>query len=163
MEYEDVFFPALDGVNLEGWYIPTKSKSNKLVIANHFMPGNRYGYPGHLPGYGAFGGFEVNFSHHYKALHDAGCNILCYDLRNHGISADTSGRLITFGVNELRDVAGSIEYVNSRPDTKGMEKYLLSICLGGNSTLFAMKKYPRVFQGCQGYDSSSASQYEDLH
>ncbi|SGZ48274.1 CIC11C00000005879 [Sungouiella intermedia] len=26
-----------------------------------------------------------------------------------------------------------------------MEKYLLSICLGGNSTLFAMKEYPEYF------------------
>ncbi|SGZ48273.1 CIC11C00000004915 [Sungouiella intermedia] len=51
MEYQDIFFPALDGVNLEGWFIPTKSSSNKLVICNHFMPGNRYGFAGHLPQY----------------------------------------------------------------------------------------------------------------
>lgn len=145
MEYQDIFFPALDGVNLEGWFIPTMSSSNKLVICNHFMPGNRYGFAGHLPQYSGFGGFEVNFLPHYKALHDAGYNILCYDLRNHGLSPDTNGRTITFGVNELRDVVGSIKYANSRTDTKGMEKYLLSICLGGNSTLFAMKKYPEYF------------------
>ena len=46
MTYEDVFFPSLDGVGLEGWFIP--ADSDRLVIANHFMPGNRYGYPGHL-------------------------------------------------------------------------------------------------------------------
>lgn len=147
MEYEDVFFPSLDGTPIEGWYIPAKTKSNKLVICNHFMPGNRYGFAGHLPQYkDAFGGFEVNFLPHYKALHEDGFNILCYDLRNHGLSADTNGRTITFGVNESRDVAGSLKYANSRPDTKGMEKVLLSICLGGNSTLVAMKKYPEYFE-----------------
>jgi hypothetical protein len=31
------------------------------------------------------GGFEVNFLPEYKALHDAGYNILCYDIRNHGL------------------------------------------------------------------------------
>lgn len=147
MDYEDVFFPSLDGTPIEGWYIPTKSKSSKLVICNHFMPGNRYGFAGHLPQYkDSFGGFEVNFMHHYKALHEAGFNILCYDLRNHGLSPDTNGRTITFGINESRDVAGSLKYVNSRSDTKGMKKVLLSICLGGNSTLVAMKKFPEYFK-----------------
>jgi uncharacterized protein len=51
-----------------------------LIIHNHFLPGNRYGYPGHLPEFGGLGGFEVNFLPEYKALHDAGYNILCYDI-----------------------------------------------------------------------------------
>ncbi len=46
MAYEDVFFPAQDGVTLEGWYIP--GKSDRLIIMNHPMSANRYGYPGHL-------------------------------------------------------------------------------------------------------------------
>ncbi len=46
MPYQDVFFPSLDGVGLEGWFIP--ADSGRLVICNHFMPGNRYGYPGHM-------------------------------------------------------------------------------------------------------------------
>jgi hypothetical protein len=46
MAYEDVFFPAMDGITtLEGWYIP--ADSDRLVICNHCMPANRYGYPGH--------------------------------------------------------------------------------------------------------------------
>jgi hypothetical protein len=55
--YEDVFFPSLDGVPLEGWFIP--ANSDRLVIANHPMPCNRYGFPGHLEQWGYFGGFEV--------------------------------------------------------------------------------------------------------
>lgn len=59
LDYEDVFFTSTDGVAIEGWFIP--GKSNKVVICNHFMPGNRYGYADHLPEFGNFGGFEVIF------------------------------------------------------------------------------------------------------
>jgi hypothetical protein len=60
MSYEDVFFPSLDGVELEGWFIP--ADSSRLVICNHFMPGNRYGYPGHLEPWTGFGGAGAPFS-----------------------------------------------------------------------------------------------------
>jgi hypothetical protein len=54
LEYEDVSFPARDGVPLDGWFIPAPG-SGKLVIANHpmglagpvcpptFSPGRRTG------------------------------------------------------------------------------------------------------------------------
>lgn len=81
LDFEEVFFPALDGVPIEGWFIP--ADSDKLLIFNHPMPCNRYGYPGHLSPWQDFGGFEVNFLPEYKILHEAGYNILTYDMRNH--------------------------------------------------------------------------------
>jgi hypothetical protein len=42
--------------------------------------------------------FEVNFLPEYKILHDAGYNILTYDLRNHGRSGMGSGGIIGHGV-----------------------------------------------------------------
>jgi hypothetical protein len=33
MEYEDLFFPSLDGVPLEAWFIP--ADSDRLLIVNH--------------------------------------------------------------------------------------------------------------------------------
>ena len=75
MEYEDVSFPSLDGVPLEAWFIP--ANSDRLLIINHPMPCNRYGYPGHLPPWNImFGGFEVNVLPELRHLHDAGYNIL---------------------------------------------------------------------------------------
>lgn len=32
LEYEDIWFPALDGITLDGWFIPCKG-SEKLIIA----------------------------------------------------------------------------------------------------------------------------------
>jgi pimeloyl-ACP methyl ester carboxylesterase len=143
LEYEDVFFPSMDGVALEGWFIP--APSNKLIICNHFMPGNRYGYPGHLDPWKNFGGFEVNFLPQYKALHDAGYNVLAYDLRNHGRSGTGNGGLVGIGLLEYRDVIGSLRYAKSRPDTQDMTTGLLSVCLGANSTIVAMDKHPEEF------------------
>jgi pimeloyl-ACP methyl ester carboxylesterase len=143
LEYEDVFFPAMDGVGLEGWFIP--ADSDRLIIHNHFLPGNRYGYAGHLEGLQDFGGFEVNFLPEYKALHDAGYNILCYDMRNHGLSGDGNGHIVGIGLLEYRDVIGSIRYAKWRSDTANMTTGLLSVCLGADSTFVAMDKHPEEF------------------
>ncbi len=143
MAYEDVFFPSMDGVPLEGWFIPAESAC--LVICNHPMPCNRYGYPGHLPQWNNFGGFEVNFLPQYKALHNAGYNVLAYDMRNHGRSGTGSGGINGHGTLEYRDVIGSLRYMRSRPDTKDMRTVLLSRCLGANATIVGMKKHPNEF------------------
>lgn len=143
MEYEDVFFPAMDGVTLEGWYIPAEGATRLLVI-NHPMTCNRYGFPGHLaPWNTMFGGFEVNFLPELKALHDAGYAILTYDLRNHGRSGSDPAGTSGLGLVEARDVVGSVRYARQRwPElTLG----LWSRCMGGNSTIVAMDLYPEEF------------------
>ncbi|HIF5897253.1 TPA: alpha/beta hydrolase, partial [Raoultella ornithinolytica] len=86
MAYTDVFFPSLDGVALEAWYIPTKQPSDRLIIANHPLPMNRYGLAGHLEPWNIMDPTEINFLYELKHLHDAGYNILTYDLRNLGKS-----------------------------------------------------------------------------
>ena len=145
MAYEDVFFPSIDGITLEGWFIP--ADTDRLVICNHCMPANRYGYPGHLEPWKSlgFGDFEVSFLPKYKALHDAGYNVLAYDIRNHGRSGAGSGGLVGHGTLEYRDVIGSVRYAKSRPDTKDMKTGMLSVCLGANSSIVAMKKHPEEF------------------
>jgi hypothetical protein len=81
MEYDDVFFPSLDSIPLEAWFIP--ADSDKLLIINHPMTCNRYGFSGHLPPWNTiFGGFEVNSLPELKHLHDAGYNILTAIGRN---------------------------------------------------------------------------------
>ncbi|MEM9631497.1 MAG: alpha/beta fold hydrolase [Pseudomonadota bacterium] len=143
MAYEDVFFPAMDGVMLDGWFIPAEG-SNKLIICNHFIGANRYGYPGHLEPWTGQGGFEVNFIEAYKALHDAGYNVLAYDLRGHGHSADGAGNITGVGAIEWRDVIGSVRF--AREKVQGAKIALHSLCMGCNSTFIAMEKHPEEFQ-----------------
>lgn len=143
LEYEEIFFPAIDGITIEGWFIP--ADSDRLLIMNHPMPCNRYGYPGHMDPWKDFGGFEVNFLPEYKILHDAGYNIITYDMRNHGRSGTGSGGVNGHGVLEYRDVIGSLHYAKSRTDTRNMKTALYSRCLGANSTIVAMHKHPKEF------------------
>lgn len=145
LDYEDVYFPAADGVMLDGWFVPAQG-SDKLIICNHFIGANRYGYPGHLAPWDQQGGFEVDFVRAYKALHEAGYNVLAYDLRGHGHSADGAGNITGVGAIEWRDVIGSMRYAKSRPDTARMEIGLHSLCMGCNATFIAMARHPEEFE-----------------
>ena len=95
LAYEDVTFPARDGVPPEGWFIPAPG-SGKLIIANHPMRFSRSGIPTHLQPWHADwaasgNGFEVDLVPDYKIMHDVGYNVLAYDLRNHGLSSAANG------------------------------------------------------------------------
>ena len=150
-DYQDVTFPALDGVPLEGWFIPA-SGSDKLIIANHPMGFSRAGITAHLEPWKsvwALSGndFEVNLVPDYKILHDARYNVLAYDLRNFGLSGAANGGIASSGIFEARDVAGSLAYARSRPDTRDMMIGLFSRCLGCSSTFAAMTQLPEAFAG----------------
>lgn len=145
MDFEETWFPSMDGVPLEGWFIP--APSDRLLIINHPMTCNRYGFPGHLPEFKKyFGGFEVNFLPELRILHDAGYNILTYDLRNCGRSGTANGGISGLGLLECRDVVGSVRHARLHPVMKKMRTSLFSRCMGGNSTIIAMKKWPDEFR-----------------
>jgi hypothetical protein len=151
LAYEDVFFPSEDGVPLEGWFIP-RAGSDRIVIANHPRWFNRAGLPSHLEPWKSLGAaagndFEVDFIPDYKILHDAGYNILAYDMRNFGHSGAANGGLFSVGRYESRDVIGSLDYIRGRADTRGMKIGLFSRCAGGNATMFAMSRRPDAFEG----------------
>lgn len=144
LEFQELDVPASDGVSLKAWFIP--ADSNKLILHNHFSPGNRYGFPGHLPGGESFGGFEVNFLPKYKALHEAGYNILTYDIRNHGESDSSPNELCGVGYWEWQDVMGALNFARTWDKTAGMQIGLQSMCMGANATLRAMEKHPEAFE-----------------
>lgn len=144
MDYEEITFTTADNVNIKGWFIP--ASSNKLIISNHFSPANRYGFAGHLEGLDFAGGFEVNFLPRYKALHDAGYNVLAYDLRCHGESETGEKGVTGVGYFEWQEVLASIDYIKNRPDTAQMDVSLLSMCMGANATINAIEKAPEAFE-----------------
>ena len=89
----------------------------------------------------------MNFIPDYKILHDAGYNVLAYDLRNFGLSGAANGGIASSGIFESRDVLGSLRYVRDRRDTRDMTIGLFSRCLGCSSTFCAMTKDRHAFDG----------------
>jgi hypothetical protein len=81
-----------------------------------------------------------------KHLHDAGYNILTYDLRNCGLSGEANGGISGLGLLECRDVVGSVRYAKQRKDLASMTSGLYRRCMGGNSTIIAMAKWPDEFR-----------------
>jgi pimeloyl-ACP methyl ester carboxylesterase len=151
LDYEDVTFPARDGVPLEGWFIRAPG-SGKLIIANHPMGFSRSGMPTqHEPWHADWAasgnGFEVDLVPDYKILHDAGYNVLAYDLRNHGLSSAANGGVSTHGITEWRDIAGSLTYARTRPGAGDMIIGLFSRCMGAVATFAAMTRCPAAFDG----------------
>jgi pimeloyl-ACP methyl ester carboxylesterase len=149
LDYEDVTFPARDGVPLEGWFIPAAG-SNRLIIVNHPMGFSRSGLPAQFEPWHSLwtpsgNGFEVNFIPDYKILHDAGYNVLTYDLRNHGFSSTANGGIVSRGIFEARDVIGSLQYARNRKETRDMTIGLFSRCLGCGAVFSAMKQFPEAF------------------
>ena len=120
------------------------------MIANHPMGFSRSGIPAHLEPWHSIwkasgNGFEVDFIPDYKILHDAGYNVLAYDLRNFGHSCDANGGIASSGIFEARDVLGSLRYIRSRKETRDMTIALFSRCLGCSSTFYAMTIEPAAF------------------
>jgi hypothetical protein len=145
MEFQELTIPSYDGVPLKAWYIPAKN-SNKLIICNHPKPMNRYGYPGHLgEPYTVWADFEVNFLPEYKVMHDAGYNVLTYDLRNHGESGEGDGGVCGIGRHEWKDCVGVKRFVDSHPEMSKMTKGLMSRCTGANAQYEAISRYPELF------------------
>jgi pimeloyl-ACP methyl ester carboxylesterase len=81
-----------------------------------------------------------------KILHDAGYNVLTYDLRNFGQSSAANGGMSSSGIFEARDVLGSLSYARTREDTRHMTIGMFSRCLGCSSTFYAMAKDPAAFR-----------------
>lgn len=149
LAFEDVTFHSEDGVPLEAWYIP-RPGSDKLIIVNHPRWFSRAGCPTHIEPWRSLGSmagndFEVNFIPDYKVLHDAGYNVLTYDLRNFGHSGTGNGGISSGGRFESRDVIGSLAF--ARREFAGMTVALFSRCLGLNATFFAHERKPEAFEG----------------
>jgi uncharacterized protein len=139
LEYEDVGFPAGDGVRIKGWFIPGKNDSHPpgprpAVITVHGWMWNR---TGNVAGQVPVDDRDVDILPAAKALSDAGINVLMYDVRHHGESE--SGRdPLTYGPLEARDFIGAVLYLRSRrADVDGQRIGSLGISMGGSIALYA--------------------------
>lgn len=144
MPYEAMEFPALDGVNLSAWFIPAKQPHQKLAIMNHPLYCSKYGFvpEGEVA---QLVPVHVEFMKTAQHLHNAGFDILSYDLRNHGESASTADGFSGIGAFEWQDAAGAMVYVHQQPHLSQLPVVLVNHCMGANSAIIAMSKHPDLF------------------
>jgi pimeloyl-ACP methyl ester carboxylesterase len=131
LDYEDIAFSATDGVRLRGWFIPSGSAHAPTVIWVHGWMWNR---AGNIAGRVPFRDRDVDFFPATRALHDAGFNVLMFDLANHGQSGK---RLpLTQGPWEARDFVGAVRYARSRPEVDGERIGVIGMSAGGNTVFY---------------------------
>jgi fermentation-respiration switch protein FrsA (DUF1100 family) len=91
MTYEDVSFKTSDGLTLRGWWIP--GTRHESIVMIHGLSNNR-SEPFNKAGY----------------LHEAGYNLLVFDLRGHGQS---DGNGSTMGFREPEDARAAVAEAHS--------------------------------------------------
>ena len=133
LEYEDIAFPAADGLQLRGWFVPRGDvEPGPVVIFVHGWLWNRLG---NVAGQVPVPDRDVDFLPAVRALHDAGFGVLLFDVRHHGESA--AGRKpLTYGPLEARDFVGAVRYARSRPDVDGERIGAIGTSMGGNIVIY---------------------------
>jgi len=119
--FEVVEFPARDDGNIiSGWFLPSITLSDKVVIVVHGGDVCRQNTSVLLPS---------------GMLANNGFNVLSIDLRNHGDSQVVSKRFAA-GVTEYKDVLGAFDYLRGQGyESKNIG--LLGISLGASTSINA--------------------------
>ncbi len=145
MDYEEVTFPAQDGVRLSGWFIPgaaDASRGGATIALVHGWGWNRLGYAADDMIANLTGSSDVDFLRLILALHAGGYNVLTFDLRNHGESAPA--RPVTFGQQEARDILGALAYLNGREDIDPARIGLVGFSMGANTVLYTLPQTGQI-------------------
>ncbi|EKD56054.1 MAG: hypothetical protein ACD_58C00306G0003 [uncultured bacterium] len=154
MNFEDVEFPATDGVKIRGWLVKPKKLTcpqrlsqtqacdggrDKLIIQTHPMPFNRAGFNAKNQGPINLFKEDVDLLKTTRALNNVGYWVLTIDLRNCG---ESGSGITAVGLNEWQDVTGALDYIKSRKDLAHMDIGFASFCMGANATIIATSKAP---------------------
>lgn len=145
LDYEDVQFPAVDGVRLSGWFIPAADvspttsgvrKQHATIVLLHGWTWNRLGYAGDDLMANVVGGGSVDFLRLAHALHLDEYHVLTFDMRNHGQSA--ASHPVTFGQSEAKDLLGALAYLNGRSDVDPQRIGVIGFSMGGTTMLYTL-------------------------
>jgi pimeloyl-ACP methyl ester carboxylesterase len=140
LPYEDVTFRSLDGLRLEGWFIPGDPR--KVILVTHPMYCNRHGFLVRHKSPLLAIRQDIDLLLSIQALNRAGYSVFTFDFRNHGASEEG---ITGVGLNEYQDVLGALAYLEQRPDLAGADVGLVSFCMGANASIIALSKAPERF------------------
>lgn len=139
LPYENVQFPAVDGVRLSGWFIPAVKNSSRkgaTIVLVHGWGWNRLGDAADDLMANLTGTTPIDLLRLAHALHYEGYHVLLFDLRNHGESA--SHPPVTFGLGEASDLVGALNYLQAQPNIDPARIGVIGFSMGGNAILYAL-------------------------
>lgn len=122
LAFDDVRVTTADGVELAGWYVP--SRNGAAVVLRH----------------GA-GSTRANVLDHAAVLAGAGYGTLLLDARGHG---DSGGRAMDFGWYGDADIAAAVDYLTTRPDVQADRIAVVGLSMGGEEAIGSGAADPRV-------------------
>jgi dienelactone hydrolase len=120
LDYDDVEFPATDGVTLSGWYI--RPENGAAVVLLHGAGSTRSAVLDHA----------VVLARH-------GYGVLLFDARGHGRSG---GRAMDFGWHGDEDIGGAVAYLAGQPGVDAIGAVGMS--MGGEEAIGALASEPRL-------------------
>jgi pimeloyl-ACP methyl ester carboxylesterase len=136
-EVEEVKFRSTDGLQMAGWYVP--SKNGATIILLHGYGGNRLGTRWYA-----------------EKLVAAGYGVLMYDER---ASGESEGTYRSYGWEDTRDVGGAITFLKERTGTE--TKIGIAGCsIGGQIALQSASYYPEI--GAVWADGPGIVRAEDI-
>jgi len=125
LPYEKVFFPASDGVELSGWFIPsTDEGSDRTIIFCH--------------GWGTNKGEVFNDTHF---LAEKGFNLFYFDFRSSG---ESKGDMASVGYLEVRDLDGAIKFLKEVKFQESRNLSLYGCSMGGSVAIYAAAHLPEI-------------------
>jgi len=145
LDYDDIQFPAQDGVRIAGWFIPAPAESTRqgaTIILIHGWPWNRLGEAADDLFADITGEKPVDLLRLAYALHQDGFHVMMYDMRNHGESA--AAPPVAFGQEEAKDLLGAIAYLNGRADVAPDRIGVVGFSMGANSLLYAIPQTEQI-------------------
>ena len=116
--YEDVTLTTSDGLDLEGWYVPSRNRAAVIV------------FPG-----------RAGSQKHARMLAAHGYGVLLFDRRGEGAS---EGEGNMFGWGGERDVFAALDFLESRPDVDPERIGGLGLSVGGELMLQAAAQDERL-------------------
>jgi len=120
--YQDIEFKNDENLTLRGWFFPAKS-DNAIVMVHGITADRREGL------------------RWVKALHNAGYNLVLFDLRNHGKSDKAKSGM---GYYEKNDVVAAVNFLQS----KGFKNIgVFGVSMGASTAIQAMAKDTRIQAG----------------
>jgi pimeloyl-ACP methyl ester carboxylesterase len=122
LDYHEVRFPATDGVQLSGWYVPSTNGDGVVLL------------------HGA-GSTRSAVLDHSAVLARAGYGVLLFDARGHG---ESDGRAMDFGWYGDRDVNGAVRFLAQQPDVGSGRILAVGLSMGGEEAIGAAATNPRI-------------------